>query len=344
MGRKSTVAPPDQGATLSNEQRINLLLQQTADTDTVLFVLSKHQKNLAAIEDEEQRCSLAAKFQVPVPTYDPVFKQRLQEQVRKCKSKFMKDVAGGELHEMMREDNGEAKELVDLPMIDIPRFSLGIDSLDELLGKDKKTGEFGMPYGACAVLGAPRACGKTRLMVEVAAAVGDPDLNEDEFGNLGVLYIQNEEKLEIFRSRYARKWTDDHNILLSSSDNLLQHASLVDMHRPRLVIIDSIQDTRQARYSAGIIGMLMTYKAIATSNRCSFILISHVTVKGTLKGGSYPGHKVDMELMAKRASKGSPTFSISCEKNRYGISGLGADFVHTDRGVESASEVYALDD
>lgn len=345
MGRVSKSVTADQGATLNNEQRINLLLQQSSDNDTVMYVLCRLKPNLAAIEDDKQRASLAAKFNIETPAFDKIFRQRLLEQIRKCKSKLNRDLHELQIHESLQEDDGQARELSDIPVIEIPRFNLGIESLNKLMGQDPSTKEYGIPYGACVAFGAPKGVGKTRLMVQVAASVGNPLSTEDEFGNNGVLYIQNEEKLEVFRSRYAKAWSDEHRILLSSSDDLLQHAALIDKHRPRLIIIDSIQDTRQARFSAGTINMLKTYKAIATSSKCSFILISHVTTKGTLKGGTYTGHKVDIELLARRTAKGSPVFSVLCpEKNRYGPSGVAADFIHLEKGVKAMGDIYSIEE
>ena len=344
MGRVSKSVTADQGATLNNEQRINLLLQQSSDNDTVMYVLCRLKPNLAAIEDDKQRSSLAAKFHIETPPFDKVFRQRLLEQIRKCKSKLNRDLHELQIHESLQEDDGQARELSEIPVVPIPRFNLGIESLNELMGQDPLTGDYGLPYGVSVAFGAPAGIGKTRLMVQVAAAVGNPLSTEDEFGNNGVLYIQNEEKLEVFRSRYAKSWSDEHRILLSNSDDLLQHAALIDKHRPRLVVIDSVQDTRQARLSAGTINMLKTYKAIATSSKCSFVLISHVTTKGEIKGGTYPGHKVDIELVAKKG-KQKGVFSVLCpKKNRYGPSRIAADFIHLDNGVRSMGNVYSLDE
>jgi predicted ATP-dependent serine protease len=128
-------------------------------------------------------------------------------------------------------------------------------------------------------------------------------------------------------------WSNNHLIMLSSSDNLVQQVALVHEHRPRLVIIDSIQDTRQARFSAGIANMMSTYKAIAGDLHCSFWLISHVNTEGKLKGGTYVGHKVDIELIAEKLLNPSE-FVVKCgEKNRYGATGKNAVFMHTPEGI-----------
>jgi len=334
MARHSTSAPRDQGESLSNEQKINILLQQGLDNDTIAFGLFRLKANLAANEDADQRMKLAQKFHLDkVPEFDKIFRQRLLEQIRKCKSQYKKNTEEMDFIDSLRDDDGTAKKVGDIPIVNIPRFSLGIKSMDELLGTDLINGQSGIPVGSCTVFGAPKGVGKTRLTVQIASHVGSPNAEKDSFGNRGVLFIQNEEKLDVFRTRAARMWTDKHAIMLSSSDNLTQQVALVHQHRPKLVIIDSIQDTRQARFSAGIANMLSTYKAVAGDRHCAFWLISHVNGEGKLKGGTYVGHKVDIELIAERLLNPSE-FVVKCgEKNRYGSTGKNAVFMHMADGI-----------
>lgn len=334
MGRKNVVIPKDQGAGLSNEQRIGVLLQHTCDNESVFYALCRMRPNLAAIEDNESRRRYARNHGVECPAFDATFRQRLMEQIRKVKCRYLDEVREDEILKPSKSDDGSAVRVADIDIVDIPRFSLGIPALDQILGKDDKTGMYGMPKGACLIFGAEKGTGKTRLSVEVAANVGSPYRHVDANGNNGVLYIQNEEKISIFRTRAAKSWTDEHNIWVSSSDNLLQHQSLIDKHKPKLVIIDSMQDTIQSRYIGGLMNMLTTYKAIAEDTGISFWLISHLTVKGTIKGGSYPGHKVDIELIAKRNKEDKALFDVSCPtKNRYGATDIVATFRHTEAGV-----------
>jgi predicted ATP-dependent serine protease len=333
MGNQSKKAPPDQTPNLTNEQRINIMLQQNADNDSIFYTLSRLPINLQVHQDSTTREKLANKFGIPCPTFDKVARQRLLEQIRKCKSAYLK--AHGELiaEETLKEDDGSAMPISAIDKVEIKRFSTGIAALDDMLG-ESDNGQKGLVEGTCLLFGAGKGIGKTRLTVQVAAHVGRPNAVPDEHGNCGVLYIQNEEKLEVFRSRAARCWSDNHKILLSSSDNLTQHAALVDKHRPKLIIIDSIQDTRQSRFHAGLINMLVTYKSIASSNRCTFWLISHVNTQGKIKGGTYTGHKVDIEMTAERVPFNPSEFVINCnEKNRYGSTNKKVIFVHTDQGV-----------
>ena len=333
MGNISKTPPPDQTPNLTNEQRINVMLQQNVDNDSIFYTLSRLPNNLHVHQDETTRQKLATKYGISCPAFDKTARQRLMEQIRKCKTAYLK--ANGELaaDDSLKDDDGSAMPISAIDQVEINRFSTGLKELDEMLGKSEN-GQIGLPEGICLLFGAGKGIGKTRLTVQVAAHVGAPDSESDEHGNSGVLYIQNEEKLEIFRSRAARCWSDQHKILLSSSDNLTQHAALVDKHRPKLIIIDSIQDTRQSRFQSGLINMLVTYKSIASSNRCTFWLISHVNTQGKIKGGTYTGHKVDIEMVAERVPFNPSEFIIHCnEKNRYGGTNKKVVLMHTDQGV-----------
>ena len=91
MARMSKVAPRDQGEGLTNEQRINVLLQQGLDNDSIFYSLSRLRSNLETISEDDQRKKLSQKFHCECPRYNKIAHQRLLEQIRKCKSKYMKD-------------------------------------------------------------------------------------------------------------------------------------------------------------------------------------------------------------------------------------------------------------
>lgn len=342
MARTTDTLPPDQVEHYSNEQRINLLLHQGTDNDAILYNLCRLRHNLPAIVRDDDRLKLANKFGVVAPKHDALFRQRLMEQIRKCKHQYL--IECQEIKDHHKEGDGKARHVSKITPTHSPRFSLGIKGVDEVLGYDSVSGTMGMPRGACLVFGAPKGMGKTRLSVQIAAAVGHPDYPPDEEKELdGVLFIQNEEKVEVFLGRNGKLWTKNHKILISDSDDLSQHEQLISDHRPRLVIIDSIQDTRQARFSSGIQTILTRYKSLASSTGTAFWLISHVNQKGTLKGGSYIGHKVDIEMIARRNKSDPAEFVIACdEKNRYGATGKRAVFRHRAEGIVSVADVGDL--
>jgi sRNA-binding carbon storage regulator CsrA len=184
--------------------------------------------NDIAIGRDDERVKIANKFGVVAPKHDALFRQRLMEQIRKCKHRYLSECQELSALDMLRDDDGTARHVSEIERIHSPRFSLGLKGVDEVLGTDPVSGTEGLPRGACLIFGAPKGMGKTRLTVQIAAAVGHPDYPPDEEMDLnGVLFIQNEEKVEVFLGRNGKSWTNKHNILLSSSDNLTQHESLI---------------------------------------------------------------------------------------------------------------------
>lgn len=342
MANRSKRLPKDQSEGLSTEGHIFIQLQQGYDIETIFYLMSRRKENLSSIVDNKQRRELSGKYGVNFPEYDEVFSHRLKSQIIHCKHRYMKDNDDMSLLDSLKEDNGSAKSIKDIVSVEIPRFKVGISALDRLLGTED---DEGLPEGSCLVFGAKQGVGKTRLTVDIASYVGRPDCVTDKNGNKGVLYIQNEEKLEIFRTRAAKNWTDKHVINLSNSDNLIQHVAMIDKYRPRLVIVDSLHDTKQAHSRAGVAHMLCTYKSLAQSLGCSFWMISHLTTDGKLKGGSYTGHKVDFVLMAEREeglSKGQ--FCVHLSKNRYGEVGDRLVFEHTKDGINFVRVLDSMED
>jgi predicted ATP-dependent serine protease len=334
MGRKSVTPPKNNVETATNEQIINKYLFDGHDVDTLFFLLTRHKRNFAFIKNDKERHDLCVKHGIPVVDFDAKGRQRLQEQIRKCKSAYSKQEESIDILRSLSENDGSALKVSEIPVITIPRFSTGIEEIDYVFGKDAITNQVGIPEGSCTVVGSPKGVGKTRLMVKLASLVGKSGVRSNSRGDSGVLYIQNEEKKEIFRSRYARFWTDKHNIRLSASNDLLQQLALINEFRPMLVIIDSLQDTLQARHPRGMATILSAYKSVAETAGTSFLIISHVNGEGKLKGGTYIGHKIDIELILERGMIPGE-FTVSCpEKNRYGSSGRIAMFRHTDDGVE----------
>jgi len=338
MGRKSVSAPKSNASSATNEHFINKYLFDGHDTDTILFLLTRFERNLCFIKDSKERENLAKVHETECPKFDELGRQRLQEQIRKCKHAYKKTTENLDQMRLMNSNTGVARKICDIDIVETRRFSSGITALDQVYGTDPTNGETGIPEGSCTILGSPKGVGKTRLCAQIASLVGNPKAPSNTRGDSGVLFIQNEEKVELFRSRYAKMWTNRHQILLSDSNDLIQQLALINKHRPKLVIIDSIQDTLQARYNAGLANMLCSYKSVAEVEGTAFLLISHVNGEGKLKGGTYAGHKVDIEFLIERAMTPGE-FILNCdEKNRYGATNKRAWFRHTPEGIESVSD------
>jgi predicted ATP-dependent serine protease len=288
-----------------------------------------------AIQNDRDREHYAKLYEMECPPHDPLMRQRLMEQIRSCKSAYMERDALRQALAPLKFSDGSARKLCDIDIVEMKRFSTGIRDIDRLLGTDEKTGVDGMPYATCLLLAAQRGCGKTRLAVDVCAFVGDPNDLPDDYGNSGVFYIQNEECLSRFRTRAAKHWPKDLKVTLSDSTDLIQTCYQINEAKPRLVVVDSLQGLSQAQIPGGLTNIVAQYKSIAETTGTSFWLISQLNTKGGVKGGTNPGHKVDIELFAEKP-KGSSGFVVSCpQKNRYGETGFGVRFAHGADGVIS---------
>ncbi|HWG85983.1 MAG TPA: AAA family ATPase, partial [Deinococcales bacterium] len=105
-----------------------------------------------------------------------------------------------------------------------PRFSSGISELDRVLGG-------GWVPGGVTLIGGEPGIGKSTLLLQVADNLARGD---------NVLYVAGEESLEQVRLRADRLGARG-NILMTRDTSADGITLLLDEHRPRLVIVDSIQ-------------------------------------------------------------------------------------------------------
>lgn len=314
---------------ISNEHRINEMLHKDDSNDAIFYVLTHQKNNLHCLKDEISRHRMAERYAIECPVYDGTAAQRLHEQIRKCRSAFDEGMTNISHLEMVKPSSGKPLHIKNIKPIEVKRFSLGIEPFDAMLGG-------GMPVGALALLGMPRKTGKTRLSTKIAKNIGNPRLGPDENGNEGVLYIQNEEMLGVFVGRYGKKWRKSDVIHLSDSFRLTEHMAAITELKPKLVIIDSIQEVAEAKTSAGMAHCLSSYKCIASERGISMLILSHLNGKGEVKGSTYLQHKVDIILKGEKGdTEGS--FKVYCDGTRYGISGEDVYFFHTATDVVATS-------
>lgn len=337
MARKSNSAPMNVVESLSNEQHINILLQLGHDNDAIMYCLVQMKDNLAAVEDDSIRVILSTKFGVECPSFNKLFHQRLLEQIRKCKCAYKEDSKNSVFLEESTTDFG-ARSLVEIPREQVPRFSCGIPDLDKVFGTGKN-GVSGIPTGSITTFGSVEKVGKTRLMVVLSKHIA-MNKEVDERGNSGVLYFQNEEYPSYFLENEAKSWTNDMNIRLSSNLELNNQLCLIREHKPKFVVIDSVQYTSQARYKSGLLVMMMAFRDLARERGTSFCLVSHLNNDGKLSGGNFLREQPDISLVARGDETGL-AFFVECTHNRYGSTSSRPVFIHTDTGVVPASMIKA---
>ncbi len=320
-----------------DEQRIKSLLLDGFGVDTIFSVVSRFPYNIASIKDDYLREEASRKCGLEnVPFYLPSEERRLTLLISRIQTDLAEEQKRIRLYKQLYNNDSSALHVKDISLQNIERFSSGVPGLDFVLGG--RGGSVGLPVGGMVLFGAEKGCGKTRLCVEISKHIGkSPD-------GSGVLYIQNEESLSSFKSRYGKQWSDNLNIWLSSSfRTAAEHAKIINKlnNQIKLVIIDSISEL--ARKSSVLEESIKIYKELSEEKKICILALSHVTKTGSIKGSSYLPHKVDVVLNAKKDQE-SGYFYVYCDnKNRFGPSDFVSWFQHTDDGILSLNKYGKID-
>lgn len=140
--------------------------------------------------------------------------------------------------------------------------------------------------------------------------------------------------------------------LTGSGVNFLGEISLekilnsIEVERPRLVVIDSIQTVYSEHLSAspGSVSQVKECASqlvrVAKSRGVTIALIGHITKDGGLAGPQHLAHVVDVVLRGE-GDQGTPWRLLRSTKNRYGETELGV-FAMTQSGMKGVSNPSAL--
>ncbi|MEY4014840.1 MAG: repair protein RadA [Pseudomonadota bacterium] len=220
---------------------------------------------------------------------------------------------------------------------DLPRWSMGLDEFDRVLGG-------GMVPGGVVLLGGDPGIGKSTLLLQALAS-----LAQQREGDT-LLYISGEESADQIALRARRLGLSEQSlsrIQVLAETQLEPMLDLLQSRAPRLVVIDSIQTLfSEALGSApGSVPQVrecaaqLTRWAKATGN--ALFIIGHVTKEGALAGPRVLEHMVDAVLYFEGDAQASFRV-VRAVKNRFGtVNELGV-FAMTDRGLKAVSNPSAL--
>ncbi|MDD3480768.1 MAG: DNA repair protein RadA [Patescibacteria group bacterium] len=199
------------------------------------------------------------------------------------------------------------------------RFSTKISEVDQVLGG-------GIVPGSLILLGGDPGIGKSTLVLDMAASVGD------------VLYASGEESENQIRLRAERLGVKD-GIALLSETNIETIIATILSEKPKLTVIDSIQ----TMYSADIDGApgnvsqlsLCASKLmnVAKENHIAIVIIGHVTKQGNIAGPRVLEHLVDVVLYIEGDRFGSFRI-LRGVKNRFGSTNEVGIFEMTASGMK----------
>ena len=214
---------------------------------------------------------------------------------------------------------------------DIERQPTGISEFDRVLGG-------GLVAGGVVLIGGDPGIGKSTLLLQTLCNTSKAQK---------AIYVSGEESPQQIAMRAKRLGLDASEIDLLAEINLEKILATLQMHKPDIAVIDSIQTVySEALQSApGSVAQVRECSAqltrLAKQTGITIILVGHVTKEGTLAGPRVLEHIVDTVLYFE-GDQNSSFRLIRAFKNRFGaVNELGV-FAMTEKGLREVSNPSAL--
>ncbi|RLE17987.1 MAG: DNA repair protein RadA [Acidobacteria bacterium] len=189
-----------------------------------------------------------------------------------------------------------------------PRYSSGIPEFDRVLGS-------GFVPGSLVLVGGEPGIGKSTMMLQVCEKLAHTGKR--------VLYFSGEESPSQIKMRGDRIGAVSDNLFISSEVTVAGILSLVEQHKPAMVIVDSIQTVFSEDISSapGTVSQIReaTTKFLFAAKRSgvAFIVIGHITKEGAIAGPKTLEHIVDTVLYFE-GERFHARRIVRAVKNRFG--------------------------
>lgn len=212
---------------------------------------------------------------------------------------------------------------------DTERISTGIGEFDRVLGG-------GVMPGSIILLGGEPGIGKSTLLLQIASNIGE------------TYYLSAEESIAQIKNRADRLKIKDDSLYLASENDLESTINEIRKHKPKLIIIDSIQTVFLPSYpsTAGSLVQVrecgMFLQQFAKRSGIPIILIGHVTKDGSLAGPMILEHLVDAVLYLE-GERYHDARILRGVKNRFGATNEVGIFSLQERGmieIKNPSELF----
>ncbi len=201
----------------------------------------------------------------------------------------------------------KSNKIKDITYSDCFRFSTGIGEFDRVLGG-------GIVEGSVVLISGEPGIGKSTLLLQICNSVGE---------SAGILYVSGEESAPQIKLRAERLGVVSDNLSILCESNINHISSEIEMLKPKVVIIDSIQTMYDDNLSSmpGTVTQVkqsaMCMISIAKSLGIAVIIVGHVNKDGAIAGPKVLEHMVDSVLYFE-GNKQHLYRIIRAAKNRFG--------------------------
>ncbi len=201
----------------------------------------------------------------------------------------------------------KAVPLDEVEINDEQRIRTSISEFDRVLGG-------GIVTGSLILVSGDPGIGKSTLLLQICKSVGE---------NVRVLYVSGEESAGQIKLRANRLDVQGANCTLLTDVDIVNIIEMIDVHKPHVVIIDSIQTMHKPEIgsSAGSVTQVrectLMLMNIAKSRNISIFIVSHVTKEGNIAGPKVLEHIVDCVLYFE-GERHHMHRVLRAVKNRYG--------------------------
>lgn len=197
----------------------------------------------------------------------------------------------------------------------------------------------GIVVGSVILLGGDPGIGKSTLMLQEGVGLAKRDFP--------VLFVSGEESVQQTKLRAQRLGIDSDHLSILAETDLNQVLASLEIVRPKLVIVDSIQTIYQPAFesSPGSISQVRNCAfellQVAKKQNIPIFLIGHVTKEGYIAGPKVLEHMVDV-LLQFEGDRDHFYRVLRSVKNRFGSTREIGIFEMTDTGLEEVENPSAL--
>jgi DNA repair protein RadA/Sms len=211
------------------------------------------------------------------------------------------------------------------------RLPTAIGELDRVLGG-------GLVAGQVVLIGGDPGIGKSTLLLQALAALGD---------SRRTLYVSGEESAEQVALRARRLEVDARAVRLVAEIQLERILAALEAERPQVAVVDSIQTlwTEALASAPGSVAQVRECAAqlVRQAKRAgaALFIIGHVTKEGAIAGPRVLEHLVDTVLYFEGDSH-SAFRLVRAAKNRFGAVNEIGVFAMTEKGLRGVANPSAL--